>query len=65
MSESRPRDLTPEELASTQSPASPQGTVPTLAPYEEASHAPSSSISPKELPEEPREPQQTQDPRNA
>lgn len=35
MSDSKPRDLTPEELASTQSPAIPQGTVPTLPPLEE------------------------------
>jgi len=33
MSDSKPRDLTPEELASTQSPAfATQGTVPTLTP---------------------------------
>jgi hypothetical protein len=61
MSDSRPRDLTPEELSSTQSPATPQGTVPTLSPHEETGHTPPSPITTEET----QEPQQTQDPRDA
>lgn len=46
MIDSSPRDLTPEELVSTQSPAIPQGTAPTLPPPEETTDA-VSIVSPK------------------
>ena len=49
MSDSRPRDLTPEELVSTQSPAIPQGTAPALPLPEETMDA-VSIVSPKSSP---------------
>jgi hypothetical protein len=53
MSDSRPRDLTPEELASTQSPAIPQGTAPALPPPEEKAPIASPQTSPQEIQEFP------------
>jgi len=53
MSDSKPRDLTPEELASTQSPAIPQGTAPTLHPPEEVAPVASPQTSPQEIQETP------------
>lgn len=53
MSDSKPRDLTPEELASTQSPAIPQGTAPTLPHSEKVAPTPSPQTSPQEIQETP------------
>jgi hypothetical protein len=53
MSDSKPRDLTPEELASTQSPAIPQGTAPTLPQPKEVVPTASPQTSPQEIQEIP------------